>query len=82
VDQFQTRLAKEHAAYRSLSLVRVSDGKAIFIVFFDNRNALDDISKNIAAPWFAEYVRPHLAGPVDRAVGHIVAGSMKQSEIK
>lgn len=77
VDQFQTKLAKEHAEFHGISLVRVSDSKAIFLVFFDNRDALDEISKNIAAPWFAEHVRPHLAGPVDRSTGEIVAGSMK-----
>lgn len=77
VDQFQAQVLKDHAACRSLSLVRVSDSKAVFLVFFDNRTALNDISKNIAAPWFAENVRPYLAEPVERSVGEIVAGSMK-----
>jgi hypothetical protein len=77
VDQFQIQLAKTRSDFRGVSLVRVNDTKAIFVVLFDTREALDDISSNIAAPWFAEHVRPYLAGPVDRQVGEIVAGHMK-----
>jgi hypothetical protein len=54
-------------------LVRVSDTEAIILVLFTTREALDEISKNVAAPWFAEHVRPYLAGPVQRSVGEVVA---------
>lgn len=55
--------------------MRVSDTQAIFLVLFDDRESLDDISRNFAAPWFAEHVRPLLAGPVNRQVGKMVAGA-------
>jgi hypothetical protein len=79
VDQFQSRLSHERSDFRGISLVRVSAAEAIFLVFFDTREALDDISRNIAAPWFAEHVRAYLIEPVDRRVGEIVAGYMKQA---
>lgn len=79
VDQFQVHLSNERSDFRGVSLVRVSDTKAIFVVLFDGRESLDDISKNIAAPWFAEHVRPYLDGPMDRHAGEIVAGHMKQT---
>lgn len=77
VDQFHSWLSGERPEFRGVSLVRASDTQAILLVLFDDRESLDDISKNIAAPWFAEHVRPSLAGPVDRQVGEIVAGHMK-----
>ncbi len=77
VDQFQAHMASERSDFRGVSLARVNDAKAIFLVLFDSREALDDISKHLAAPWFAEHVRPYLDGPVDRQVGEIVAGHMK-----
>ena len=77
LDQFQEEVSGANPAFRGASLVRVDDADAILLVFFDTREALDDISRNIAAPWFAEHVRPHLAGAVDRQVGEIVAGYMK-----
>lgn len=77
IDQFQMEVAAERPDFVGASLVRVDDTNAIFLAFFETREALDDISRNRAGPWFAEHVRPHLAGPVDRQVGEIVAGYMK-----
>jgi len=77
VDQFQGKLSAERPEFRGVSLVRLNDNKAILVVLFDDRESLDDISSNLAAPWFAEHIMPYLAGPVDRQVGEIVAGSMK-----
>ena len=77
VDQFQGKLSAERPEFRGVSLVRVSDNKAILVVLFNDRESLDDISSNLAAPWFADNLKSYLAGPVDRQVGEIVAGSMK-----
>jgi len=77
VDQLQARLSSERPDFRGVSLVRVNDSRAIFVVLFKNLEALNDISKNIAAPWFAEHVLPHLDGAVDRQVGEVVAGNLK-----
>ena len=76
INEFQARLSKQRPEFRGVSLVKINDTCAILLVLFDNLEALNDISKNIAAPWFAEHVRHYLDGPVDRQVGEIVAGRM------
>jgi hypothetical protein len=63
--------------FRGLSLIRASDNEAIVLVLFTTRFALDKISRDIAAPWFAENIRPYLAGPVSRSVGEVVAGALR-----
>lgn len=57
-------------------LIRTDDRQGIILVLYRTREALDEISKNIAGPWFAEHIRPHLAGPVSRSVGEIVGGAL------
>lgn len=56
-----------------MKLVRVSDSEVILLAFFASREAMDSISSNVAAPWFAEHVRPYLAGPVQRVTGEVIA---------
>ncbi len=67
---------QEHAGFLDLKLVRVSDSEAIALAFYSTRAALDDISSKVAAPWFAEHVRPYLAGPVERTVGEVIAQAL------
>jgi hypothetical protein len=62
--------------FRGLSLIRAGDNEAIFLVLFTTRPALEEISRDVAAPWFAENMRPYLAGPVSRSVGEVVAGAL------
>jgi hypothetical protein len=54
-------------------LLVVSDTEAVLLVHFTTREALDRISREVAAPWFAEHVRPYLGGPAQRVVGEVVA---------
>jgi hypothetical protein len=75
VQGFEEKVRAEHAGFRGLSLIRVGDDHAVLMVAFDTREALDEISKNVAAPWFAEHVRPLLAATVSRSVGEVIAGS-------
>jgi hypothetical protein len=72
---FEERVRAQHSAFRGVTLIRVGDDHGILVVTFDTREALDDISKNVAAPWFAEHVRPLLTGAVSRSVGEVVTGS-------
>ena len=75
VEAFEASLLAQYPAFRGCTLIRASDDAGILVVTFDTREALDDISKNVAAPWFAEHVRPLLAGAVSRSVGKVIAGS-------
>jgi hypothetical protein len=65
-----------HPDFRGLSLIRAGDDEAIVLVLFANRAALDQISRDVAGPWFAEHIRPNLSGPVSRSVGEVVAGAL------
>jgi hypothetical protein len=38
----------------------------------DPREVLDEVSSKVAAPRFAEHMRPYLAGPASRSVGEVV----------
>jgi len=71
-DDFYPRLRGKEG-FVDLQVVVVSDTEAILLVFFTSREALDQISSAIAGPWFAENVRPYLAGPVQRSVGRLVS---------
>ena len=75
VAKFELDLQQQYPAFHGCTLVRVADDAGILVVTFDTREALDDISRNVAVPWFAEHLRPLLAGAVSRSVGEVVAGS-------
>ena len=74
VDAFNAMI--DHPDFHGLSTIHARNDAAIFLVLFASPAALDDISHNVAAPWFAENVRPFLAGPVSRSVGEIIAGTL------
>jgi hypothetical protein len=77
VDAFAASVT--HPDYRGLSLIRTEEQDAILLVLFTSRSALDEISRTVAGPWFAENMRPYLAGAASRSVGEVVAGSLKAS---
>jgi hypothetical protein len=74
-EAFEARLRAQYPTFRGGTLIRAGDEAGILVVSFYNRETLDTISKNVAAPWFAEQVRLLLAGAVSRSVGEVVAGS-------
>lgn len=76
VEEFDAMVRPKVADYRGIALVRVGDGEAILLVRFATREALDETSSKMAAPWFAEHMRTYLAGPAARSVGQVVAGSI------
>lgn len=59
------------------SIVQIDDRHGFVLVRYRSRRAMDTVSKAVAAPWFAENVRPHLAAPASRSVGRIVGGTLK-----
>jgi hypothetical protein len=54
-------------------IVSLSDSEAIFIVLFTTLEALDDLSKNVAAPRFTENMMPCFSAPVQRSVDEVAA---------
>jgi hypothetical protein len=73
VDEFNALV--DDPDFRGASLIRIGDD-AIALVLFTNRAALDKLSREIAAPWFADNLRPYLAGAGERFIGEIVAGAL------
>src|ERR1700736_1329994 len=64
---FEEKTRTAHPAFRGVTVIRVDDDHAILVVIFDTRETL-------AGRWFAEDVRPLLAGAVCRSVGEALAG--------
>jgi hypothetical protein len=79
VDAFHAGIA--HPEFRGLCLIRADAGDAFIVVLFTSRAALDALSRDVAAPWFAEHIRPYLAGAVSRSVGEIIAGALTPTGI-
>jgi hypothetical protein len=75
IETFEEVLQVQYPGFRGCTLIQTGDDAGTLVVTFDIREALDSISKNVAAPWFAEHVRPLLAGAVSRSVGEVIAGS-------
>lgn len=55
-------------------LTKASDTEAIFIGIYDDPETMKEVSSNVAAPWFAENIRPFLAGPANRTGAEVIAG--------
>jgi hypothetical protein len=68
---------RDRPGFVDVHLVVVSETEAIVVGLYATREAMDDISRNVAAPWFAQHVRPYLAGPVQRSTGEVVASTRK-----
>lgn len=73
-DRFASEMRAAHPEFKSALVLKVDEHEAILDVTYTDRGSLDRLSKDVAAPWFAEHIRPYLAGPVSRSVGEIVAG--------
>jgi len=67
------RAREANPGFLDAHVVRISDSEVVLFALYATMEALDDVSKNVAGPWFAENVRPYLAGPVDRKVGEVIA---------
>lgn len=70
--EFFPRAKASNPGFLGAKVVRVSDTELILVAFYTTREVLDEVSSKIAGPWFAENVRPHLAGPVERSVGEVI----------
>lgn len=55
-------------------LTKAGDTEAIFTGVYDDRATAEHVSSDVAAPWFAENIRPYLAGPANRSAGEVIAG--------
>lgn len=71
---FAAGLKVSRPGVTSALLLRAGEEEAIVIVGYADLATLKDVSSNVAAPWFAENIRPYLSGPAARSVGEVLAG--------
>jgi len=71
-EEFFPHVREANAGFLGAKIVQVSELEVVLLAFYANREVLDEVSSKIAGPWFAENVRPYLAGPVTRSVGEVV----------
>jgi hypothetical protein len=72
--KFAEDTGKAFPKLKAAVLTKASDTEAIFTGVYDDRATAEHVSSNIAAPWFAENIRPYLAGPANRSAGEVIAG--------
>jgi hypothetical protein len=73
-NDFANGIKPSYPALRTAVVVKVGPGEAVFIGLYDDRATMEHVSANVAAPWFAENIRPFLSGPTARSVGEVIAG--------
>lgn len=75
-DAFAKDVRKRFPAMNTAVLAKASQTEAIFIGIYDDPQTMQEVSSNVAAPWFAENIRPYLAGQANRSSGLVIAGSV------
>lgn len=73
-DSFAADMQAAHPEFKNALVVKVDDNEAILVVSYADRESLDRLSREVAAPWFAANIRAYLSGPVSRSVGEVIAG--------
>lgn len=80
VGKFKSFFGETGRAYpklRSALLTKVSDTEAIFLGIYDDEETMKHVSSNVAAPWFAENIRPYLSGATNRSAGEVIASYLR-----
>ena len=76
-DAFCADARPAHPGFLGAQIVRSGPEEAVLIISFSDEAVMAAFSSTVAAPWFAENVRPFLAGPANRKTGAVVAGFPK-----
>lgn len=76
IEAFDALATAASPDFRGISLIRNSGEEAVIFVQFATLGELERVSRDVAAPWFAENIRPFLAAAVNRTVGEVVAGRL------
>lgn len=74
--KFAEATRKDYPKLKVAVLLKPSETEAIFVGVYDDQATAEHVSANVAAPWFAENIRPYLAGAAQRSVGEVIAGEV------
>jgi hypothetical protein len=73
-DAFAQGVQRDFPAMKAGVLLRVSATEAVFMGVYDDAATREHVSSKVAAPWFAENIRPYLAGAAARSSGEVIGG--------
>jgi hypothetical protein len=73
-DAFVGEVRAAFPTIRTAQLLKASDAEAIVVITYEDEPTMRHVSSSVAAPWFAEHIRPYLSAPVNRSVGEMIAG--------
>lgn len=73
-DAFAAGVKRDFPQMKTAVLLKVSETEAIFVGVYADIETMKHVSSNVAAPWFAENIRPYLAGPAVRSAGEVIGG--------
>ncbi len=71
---FADGVRRDFPKMKTAVLMKAGTGEAIFIGVYEDRETAEHVSSNVAAPWFAQNIRPYLGGPAARSAGEVIAG--------
>ena len=71
---FAEGVRRDFPAMKTGVLMRAGDNEAVFIGVYSDQATAEHVSSKVAAPWFAENIRPYLSGPANRSSGEVIAG--------
>ncbi|MCC6737394.1 MAG: hypothetical protein IT534_14875 [Bauldia sp.] len=74
---FAAGVKRDYPAMKTAVLVRVAASEAVFMGVYDDAATMEHVSSKVAAPWFAEHVRPYLAAPAVRSSGEVIGGFVR-----
>lgn len=74
--KFATETRKAYPKLKVAVLMKASEAEAIFVGVYEDQASAEHVSANVASPWFAENIRPYLAGPAQRSVGPVIGGEI------
>src|SRR5690242_19287273 len=72
--KFSAATSKEYPKLKVAVVMKASETEAIFLGVYDDQATAEHVSANVASPWFAENIRPYLAGAAQRLVGEVISG--------
>lgn len=65
---------KAYPEIKAMIVSRPNDEEVTLVILFESRAFGEEFSSKVAGPWFAEHIRPFLAGPARRSAGDMMAG--------
>ncbi len=84
VDELQPAIEQEGITilsglpgFKAFHFVRVTEARAIVILFWESAEAADNGAKTFGPTWFAKHIAPYLASEQQRSGGEVIVSHVK-----